>query len=129
MIRGTAAVLKITMRIILNKISRKRCQLSFMVKFENLKESKVTGATISSEKIMAQAKSTHTLDKKPLINESPTMIKGSVLVKMPLAVVVRPVKLVVWFSSILNLAKRKAEKTAMNTPVYSKGESILPASM
>ena len=121
MINGTAAVLKITMSTMLNKISRNRCQLSFTEKFENLNDSKVTGATINSEKTTAQVKSTHSFAKKLLIKVFPTMIKGSVLVKIPLAVVVKPVKLVVWFSSILNLANRKAEKTAMSTPTYSSG--------
>ncbi len=77
---GTAEICQIRMQTILMMIKRNLAQLSFKLKFENLNESKVIGATMSNEKTTALATSTHGLLKIGLRKLSVNKIKGSVLV-------------------------------------------------
>ena len=77
---GTAEICQITMQTILMMIKRNLAQLSFKLKFENLNESKVIGATMSKEKITALVISTHELLKTGVRKLSVNKIKGKVLV-------------------------------------------------
>jgi len=77
---GTAETCQITRLTILMMIKRNLAQLSFKLKFENLNDSNVMGATISKEKIIALAIITQGLSNIGVRKLSVNKIKGSVLV-------------------------------------------------
>lgn len=113
MTNGIATSLKIASNTIDTSISRYLLSLPRTLKFENFNENKVTGVTINDEKKRQITSNTHGSENQGARNELPAKIKGMELVKIPLAVVVSPLKFTVCSSSILNFASLSAEKSAV----------------
>lgn len=116
-------------------------RISFPLKpnFLNLSENKGNSAIIKNDIIQQNAINNHGLKKTDIINSimpgdvtpenQGSIIKGMEAISIALAGVGNPINDSVCRTSLLNFARRKAEKTGISSPAYANFASISGANM